>query len=84
MSSIKFVTDQWFGEPDILTGHQLEPLTIQDLDRTKVLLSVLPSEPWTHEALEATGRGIEQMLAQEVAEGVDAFLGAQWVGSTEV
>ncbi|EHA16166.1 MULTISPECIES: hypothetical protein [Halomonadaceae] len=84
MSSIKFVTDQWFGEPDILMEHQHEPLTIQDLDRKKVLLSVLPSEPWTHEALEETGRGIEQMLPQEVAEGVDAFLGTQWVGSTEV
>lgn len=84
MSSIKFVTDQWPGEPDILAGHQLEPLTIQDLDRTKVLLRVLPSGPWTHEALEETGRGIEQMLPQEVAEGVDAFLGTQWVGSTEV
>lgn len=84
MSSIKFVTDQWFGEPDILSGNQLEPLTIQDLDRTKVLLSVLPSGPWTHEALVVTGRGIEELLSQEVAEGVDAFLGTQWVGSTEV
>ena len=84
MSSITFVTDQRPGEPDLLSGHQLEALTIMDLDRSKVLLRVLPSGPWTPEALVETGDGIAQMLPQEVENGVEAFLGSQWVGSTEV
>lgn len=84
MSSITFVTDQWPGEPDILSGHQMKPLTIMDLDRSQVLLRVLPPGPWTHEALVKVGDGITQVLAQEGENGVEAFLGSQWVGSTEV
>lgn len=84
MSSITFVTDQRPGEPDLLSGHQLEALTIMDLDRSKVLLRILPSGPWTHEALVETGDGIAQMLPQEIENGVEAFLGSQWVGGTEV
>lgn len=84
MSSITFVTDQRPGEPDILQGVQLQPLLIRSIDSSQVLLRVLPSGPWTHEALVETGRGIEQMLSADIERGVNAYLGSQWVGSTEV
>ncbi|QGQ72499.1 hypothetical protein [Halomonas sp. PA16-9] len=84
MSCITFVTDQSPGEPDILQGVQLQPLLIRPLGSSQVLLRVLPSGPWTHDALVETGRGIEQMLATEIEQGVDAYLGSRWVGSTEV
>lgn len=79
---IKFITDQQAEEPDILSPLRNENLIITDLEK-KELSRISPvNGPWTHEKLE--------QVAQELYDnritrhGADAYLGDQWVGSTEV
>lgn len=78
---IYLITDQWPGEPDILTPIRNEVLYIRDLDG-ELLSQVHPSnKSWTHEALVEV---IENLSEHRVCEhGADAYLGGYWVGSTE-
>lgn len=85
MSQICFVTDQRPGEPDILSEHRLNPLVIRSCLDQRELIQVLPTGPWTHQALEELSEGLTAMFASEFSEeGADAYLGSQWVGGTEV
>lgn len=79
---LTFVTDQRPGEPCIIKGNALSPLQLKSLD-DMVLAVLLPEEPWTHERLASLP--MEIILGKEVLlGGVNAFLGDQWVGGTEV
>lgn len=78
---LTFVTDMNEGEPDILDGHEHSDLVIKNL-QGDILLILAASEPWTHEKLIALELG--QMIGQGLSDGADAYLGDNWIGSTEV
>ncbi|EGR1271158.1 5'-deoxynucleotidase [Vibrio parahaemolyticus] len=75
---IKFVTDQRPGEPDILAGNEQSDLILTDLEG-KELKRIKPTAPWTHETL-----SMLTISSEWARMGVEAYLGKQWVGSTEV
>lgn len=78
---ICFVTDiQHDGEPDILGPVRNMMLMVRDLDGSKVAAVAAPDGGWTHPALVL----VAQELACMTDGGADAFIGGQWVGSTEV
>ncbi|WP_018871415.1 hypothetical protein [Thioalkalivibrio sp. ALgr3] len=77
---IRFVTDQWLNEPDILSPVRHLELSIVDLDGNLVSQSLPPEKGWTHEELEAYA----EELAPLTEGGADAYLGRVWVGGTEV
>ncbi len=84
MSFIYFITDQRPGEKDVLAGNERHPLVIRSCSDRRELIRVLPTSPWTHEQLDTTGTQLRALLEAEFThEGADAFLGQQWVGSTE-
>ncbi|PYD36569.1 hypothetical protein [Serratia plymuthica] len=65
-------------EPDLLIGNENKPLKIQDLSG-KVLNSITPDgRGWTHAQLLAIN--IDSMAP----EGWDAYLGDEWIGSSEI
>lgn len=64
------------GEPDLLPGNQAQPLRFVTLGGDRELARVpAPAGGWTHAALEA---------CTCPADAWDAFLGVQWIGSSEV
>lgn len=72
-----FATEVWPGEECIIKGYENEPLIIRDLDG-HVLTTINPTGPWTHDKLASLDLSHVNLLY-----GADAFLGDQWVGSTE-
>lgn len=78
---VTFVTDCRPGEPCIIEGHERDPLIIKSLDGEE-LLKLAPTQPWTHERL--IGLPLQELLGKTLEGGADAYLGEQWVGSTEV
>jgi hypothetical protein len=65
-------------EPNLLIGNENKGLTIQDL-AGKVLASISPDDTgWTHAQLLAID--IDSMAP----EGWDAYLGDEWIGSSEI
>lgn len=71
------------NEPDLLAGLERESLVITDLEQN-VMLRVEPQFEWTHELLEQM-----ELVAYSAASVFghntwDAYLGGQWVGSSEV
>ncbi|MFN1149603.1 hypothetical protein ACJ0RR_002666 [Serratia liquefaciens] len=65
-------------EPDLLIGNENYPLKVQDL-AGKVLTSISPDDTgWTHAQLLAID--IDSMAP----EGWDAYLGDEWIGSSEI
>lgn len=65
-------------EPDLLIGNENKGLTIQDL-AGKVLASIRPdSTGWTHAKL------LEIDIDSMAPEGWDAYLGDEWIGSSEI
>lgn len=79
---ITFITDQRSGEPDILAGNESKTLVVQDGNGNE-LLRMGPVRPWSHEALCELSGQIGGLVPTIVCP-VDAFLGDQWVGSSEV
>ncbi|MBW3834711.1 hypothetical protein A6767_10535 [Aeromonas veronii] len=78
---MKFITDIIGDEPELLTPLiAMEPLEIVDLFDRKVVLFryEAPQGGWTHEAL------CSQNIPLHKLQGADAYLGNEWVGSTEV
>lgn len=66
------------NEPDLLIGNKNKTLTIQEL-AGKVLASIRPdSTGWTHAQLLVID--IDSMAP----EGWDAYLGDEWIGSSEI
>lgn len=85
MSTICFVTDQWPGEPDILSDHQNKPLVVRSCLDQRELIQVQPTAPWTHLSLVEFGGSLAAKFDTVFTEeGADAYLGSQWIGSTEV
>jgi hypothetical protein len=74
---LTYITDIKEGEPDILTPLKRFPLVIRSLDGTKLHMQAAPEQGWTHEALTS-------VQPEGVNDGADAYLNAQWIGSTEV
>lgn len=66
-------------EPDLLLGREFEALKFKDAPDGH-LLALVPAPPggWTHDALEQVSLPIS-------ANGTwDAYLGPEWVGSSEI
>lgn len=77
-----FITDIRDGEVPILDSDNTEALVFKSLDGT-IITTITPAEPWTHDALERLD--LNEILGPNFhREGVDAFIGTQWVGGTEV
>ncbi|MBQ0812717.1 MAG: hypothetical protein KBT82_00785 [Marinobacter sp.] len=64
-------------EPDILTPIAHLPLTVADAQKNIVLDMAAPANGWTQFLLEAA-------TAHLASSELDAFLGEEWIGSTEV
>jgi len=78
-SMIKFVVDQ--ASPAPLEGLDMKPLFVRDLDGN-LLFSMTPTQPWTIERLDFITS--QNLVEDALEEGADAFLGDEWIGSTEV
>jgi hypothetical protein len=66
------------NEPNLLLGHEFTELTIKDGDGVNVKTFEAPREGWTHDVLES-------LDIHEVSPYCwDAYLGEQWIGSSEV
>ena len=70
---------------DTLRGELLGPLkdltlVITDLADSPVYVAAAPPGGWTHELLDAKARELQHVTAPD---GANAFLGAEYVGSTE-
>lgn len=78
--AMKFITDTRAGEMEILTPANLfKTLRIVHGDDGQLLFTcVAPQDGWTHEKLCA----LELPLGDQ--PWADAYLGDEWVGSTEV
>ncbi|BFM18842.1 hypothetical protein R50073_50250 (plasmid) [Maricurvus nonylphenolicus] len=79
---IKFITDQQEGEPDILSPVKNETLIITDLEKKELARFSPVNGPWTQEKLERVAEDLYDN--RKTRYGADAYLGTQWVGSTEV
>ncbi|MCF2829720.1 MULTISPECIES: hypothetical protein [unclassified Pseudoalteromonas] len=66
------------GEDDLLIGTEAENLIIKDLGEKLVKIIAPPSGVWTHDSLEA----IDYYKISKT--GWNAYLGAHWIGSSEV
>lgn len=65
-------------EPDLLIGREFEPLIIQDLAGVECVRYAPPNNGWTHTALECVD------YFSVSPDGWEAYLGTQWIGSSEV
>lgn len=71
-------------EPDLLAGRRLMPLEFRTLDG-EWITTVLPSKPWEQVSLQQVAEGVALMFPdQHNMDGANAYLGSQWIGSTEV
>ncbi len=64
--------------PALLIGHEFHALRIVDLEGEERACYVAPKQGWTHEALEYVD------YDSVSPDGWDAYLGEQWMGSSEV
>ncbi|MFG0337729.1 hypothetical protein ACF8FF_07325 [Pseudomonas sp. zjy_13] len=77
---LNLVTDQRPGEPDLLATVKHLALEIRSLDGSVLATVTAPASGWTHEQLTAVAMQHEAITR----DGADGYLGAQWVGSTEI
>lgn len=77
---ITFITDVLERETDILDQVKNEYLLVLGLDGSLLESIPAPDKGWTHVALEEQA----QLLRPKTRLGAEAFVGKQWVGSTEV
>lgn len=77
---IQFLTDSVPGEFDILDDLRHKDLYIRHIDDRLIKTISAPSGGWTHESLQDLGF----LLQDETQDGANAFLGRDFVGSTEV
>ena len=78
--TICFVTDQRPDEKDILSPLKQSELEVRDLDGYLIRSLPAPEQGWSHAALDSLARE----LAPWTYRGAEAYLGGEWVGSTEV
>ena len=77
---LNLVTDQRPGEPDLLAALKHLALEIRSLAGSVLTTVTAPISGWTHEQLMAVAMQHEAITR----DGADGYLGAQWVGSTEI
>ena len=77
---IRFWTDRRPGEPDILAPLKDATLVVTAIGGDSLYMSTAPADGWTRERLQEKARG----LAILTADGANAWLGTELVGSTEV
>ncbi len=65
------------NEPDLLAGNEHQPLIVKNLDEKEVRRIDAPENGWSLEQLEQTDY-------QQISPEWDAYLGNQWIGSSEV
>ena len=66
------------GEPDLLSGNEVEDFIIKDLDDKPILKFPSPPTGWNHLDLYSIEIDIDIHK-----QGLNYYLGDQWVGSTE-
>ncbi|EJL6419995.1 TPA: hypothetical protein SLZ57_003506 [Vibrio cholerae] len=64
-------------EPDLLVGFERQPLVVKDLDGKDIHRVDAPDNGWTHDIL-------ERIDYYCISAQWDAYLGEQWIGSSEV
>ncbi|MFZ3461418.1 hypothetical protein [Vibrio harveyi] len=68
-------------EPDLLKGNEHNELIIKNLDGAVIATITLSSKMgWTHDLLEQTNSYAHCLSP----DGWDAYLGKQWIGSSEI
>ena len=77
---LNLVTDQRPGEPDLLATVKHLAFEIRSLADNVLATVPAPVSGWTHEQLLAVSMQHEAITR----DGADGYLGAQWVGSTEI
>jgi hypothetical protein len=70
-------------ERDLLVGNEAEPLFLRDLSGRKTL-RVDAAPRWSHETLDAVVLRADVVEFVKSNYGADAFLGGQWIGSSEI
>lgn len=75
-------SDRTFGEPGLLEGFETMDLTIHA--ERKQIACIKPQDPWTHELLVSVEFPKDVITAQLKGRALDAYVGPQWVGSSEV
>lgn len=75
-----FITDTQGSEPCVIAGFETEPLIFQDLDGEHIATLPCLDGHWTHAKILALDLTPFQ---EKLRQGADAFLGKQWIGSTE-
>ncbi len=79
---IHFITEELSSkEPNILTDVKFNALLIMSLEGQYLARFDAPTTGWTHQSLCNINMLFESAWAYC---GVDAYLGNQWVGSSEV
>ena len=73
------ISQQNSNEKDLLKGSEFRYVTVRDLNGHTAQVIQAPSKGWTIEAIE----GLEA-YANACYNSWDMFLGAQWIGSSEV
>jgi hypothetical protein len=81
MANIYIVTDQRVGEPDFLSAAKHASLVLK-VDGNTVGEYPAPEGGWCHEYLHETANILVTSL--DAAGVIDAHLGTEWVGSSEV
>ncbi|MEZ9360274.1 hypothetical protein AB4175_10365 [Vibrio cyclitrophicus] len=66
------------AEPDLMEGHALALLRVVSLEGEEVVQYKAPKGGWTHDALECVDYFSVSL------DGWDAYLGEQWIGSSEI
>lgn len=78
---ITFITDcRGDNEREILPGVAAKPLILKTLKGKPLVAIPSPAGGWSHNTLQS----LSETLTSFTAEGADAYIGAEWVGSTEV
>lgn len=85
---ITFITDRrkrrdGTYERDILADVAHLPLTILAIDESPIAVMTSKTE-WTHASLVALLPQLNENFAEQLSEGANAYLGDQFVGSTEI
>ena len=82
-SPMEWITDIRAGETDILVGTTGQPLQLKSIEGVILLALTRPGQPWTHDYL--CSLPLDQLIGVEALNyGVSAYIGSNFVGSTEV
>lgn len=65
-------------ESDLLIGHETDELIIKSIEGELMETIQPPKDGWTHDSLESL------YISQYSPNGWDAYLGTQWIGSSEI